>query len=255
MECPKCHYFRTEADSHTPDGICPACGIAYKKWVAAQAAATEQVNPRNTADDEALYDDSDTNETLKEKILYWIFYVPDPIDPTVFWARVLAFLIFFVWGWWFIFTNGSWNDVGNSFLHNVNLPFHEFGHVIFRPFGRFMTILGGSLFQIMVPIIILIVFLKQGDTFEATIMFWWLGQNFIDLSPYIADAEYRGLPLIMGLGESSHDWGNLLTMMGMVDKAYYFGRMSFLTGCTIILVSFAWGAYILYQQKQNTSKW
>ena len=36
----------------------------------------------------------------------------------------------------------------------------------------------------------------------------------IDVSPYIADAPYRVLPLVGGLGEESHDWGNLLTMTG-----------------------------------------
>src|SRR5512139_1509738 len=37
-----------------------------------------------------------------------------------------------------------------SFLHLVNLPFHEAGHVLLSPFGRFLTVLGGSLFQVTV---------------------------------------------------------------------------------------------------------
>ncbi|MBP9812342.1 zinc ribbon domain-containing protein, partial [Candidatus Gracilibacteria bacterium] len=50
-------------------------------------------------------------------------------------------------------------DVMNSFIHGVNLIFHEAGHVIFMPFGKFMTILGGSLFQCMLPAILVGVFL------------------------------------------------------------------------------------------------
>ena len=32
----------------------------------------------------------------------------------------------------------------SSFLHLPDLVFHEAGHIIFSPFGRFMTVLGGS---------------------------------------------------------------------------------------------------------------
>lgn len=32
-------------------------------------------------------------------------------------------------------------QVMNSFMHGPNLIFHEAGHVIFMPFGEFMTIL------------------------------------------------------------------------------------------------------------------
>lgn len=253
MQCPKCQYVRTEADHHTMKGVCPACGIVYAKYHAAQDMADQHITQQTVEDDvePGYFDD----QTIKEKALSLLFDVPDRIDPVVFWSRALAYVIFFIWGGWFISTNGGWQDIGSSFLHNVNLPFHEFGHVLFAPFGRFMGILGGSLFQLMVPLIVMIVFLRQRDNFEASIMLWWFGQNFIDLTPYIQDAQFRGLPLIMGMGEESHDWGNLLTMMGMVDKAYHFGRVSFITGCIVIVASIIWGGYILKKQKANTSPW
>ncbi len=248
-ECPKCHYARTPEDNHIPDGVCPACGIAYDKYMATRQAATAQTDAHTTEADDDVGGEYLPDETLKARIMSLLFDVPDRIDPVVFWSRAICYVIFFFWGWWFISTNGSWMDIGGSFLHSVNLAFHEAGHVIFRPFGEFMTILGGSLFQILLPLIAMGVFLKQRDNFEASIMLWWCGQNFIDVSPYITDGEYRGLPLIMGMGEESHDWGNLLTMLDMVDKAYYLGRVSFITGSVIIVISFAWGAYVLWQQK------
>ena len=250
-DCPKCHYTRTPDDNHIPDGICPACGIAYNKYRAAQQAASVQADE---ADDDIEVEYL-PDETLKDKIMVLLFGVPDRIDPVVFWSRAICYVIFFIWGWWFISTNGSWTDIGSSFLHSINLAFHEAGHVIFIPFGRFMTILGGSLFQILVPLIVMIFFLRQHDNFEASIMLWWCGQNFIDVSPYISDGEYRGLPLILGMGEESHDWGNLLTMLDMVEKAYYFGRISFIIGSVIIIISLAWGAYVLWRQKKHTLPW
>ncbi len=249
-ECPKCHYTRTPEDNHVPGGVCPACGIAYGKYAAAQQSATVQSESNRTISDEKAEIDYVRDKPLKEQIVSLLFDVPEQTDPLVFHSRVIGYVVFFLWGWWFISTNGSWIDIGDSFMHNINLVFHEAGHILFIPFGRFMMILGGSLFQILLPLIIMVAFLKQQDNFEASIMLWWCGQNFIDISPYIADGEYRSLPLLAGMGEESHDWGNLLTMMDMVDKAYYLGRTSFITGSVIIVISLAWGAYVLWQQRR-----
>ena len=249
-QCPKCQYVRTDNDSHALPGVCPSCGIVYAKWISAQQA--DSAAGSSITDDETDIEYEEINKTsLLQKIRELLLDVPDRVDPVVFWGRAFLFIIFVIWGLWFIATNGSWQDIGSSFLHNINLAFHEFGHVLFSPFGRFMGILGGSLFQVMMPLIVMVAFIRQGDNFEAAIMLWWAGQNFIDISPYISDGQYRGLPLILGMGEDSHDWGNLLTMMNAVESAYTYGKISFYTGSIIILISLVWAGYILYLQKQN----
>src|SRR4029450_2953333 len=71
-----------------------------------------------------------------------------------------------------------------SFLHLPHLIFHEAGHVIFSPLGRFMTVLGGSLFQILVPLICAVSFAYQyEDRFAAAVCAWWAGQNVVDVAP------------------------------------------------------------------------
>ena len=90
--------------------------------------------------------------------------------------------------------------------------------------------------------------LQMRDNFAASVCLWWCGQSFIDVSPYIADAPYRVLPLIGGLGEESHDWGNLLTMTNSVDSAPTLAKLSFGIGVVIMLASFAWGGAILRLQ-------
>ena len=115
-----------------------------------------------------------------------------------------------------------------------------------------MTILGGSLFQILLPLGLMAVFMiKQRDNFAASIMLWWCGQNFIDVSPYIADSKYRALPLVGGGGEESHDWGNLLTMMNALESTHKISHGCFYIGCTLIIVALAWGFHILRLQKKN----
>ena len=46
------------------------------------------------------------------------------------------------------------------FLHGVNLIFHEAGHVIFGFFGEFIAVLGGSLNQVLIPLIAAVAFLR-----------------------------------------------------------------------------------------------
>lgn len=51
--------------------------------------------------------------------------------------------------------------IGASFLHVVSIPFHEAGHRLFAPFGDLMTSLGGSLTQVLVPVVCCIAFLTS----------------------------------------------------------------------------------------------
>lgn len=246
-QCPKCGYRRQASDSHVMAEICPSCGIAYQKWLDRQRLQ-EQTQEKPVPESLVIEEQTPWKEKLKADFLL----IPDSVDDVSFWGRAVTFVVFFFWGWSFILGGINWESIGGSFLHNVILPFHEFGHVLFSPFGRFMAILGGSLFQVLMPLGLMLAFVYQRqDTFAGSVMLWWSGQSFIDVSPYIADAPYRAIPLVAGLGEDAHDWGNLLTMTGTVDHAMSFARISFSIGTCLMLLSFCWGGYILYQQKQR----
>lgn len=98
------------------------------------------------------------------------FYVEPQINVFHFGGRVFIFLIIFIWGWKFILTPIESNYAGRSFLHYINLPFHEAGHMIFRFFGQFIMMLGGSAGQLLVPLICLLTFLvKTRDKFAASV--------------------------------------------------------------------------------------
>jgi hypothetical protein len=248
--CPKCRYQRQTIDQAVHADICPGCGIVYSKWLAKQSIEDSSVNNEPV---EAI-DELDTEETLTlgQKIIAAFLYVPERVSTEVFWVRVVTLALFALWGGHFITSGLDWEIIGSSFMHNINLPFHEFGHIFFMPFGQFMMILGGSLFQILLPLVLMLVFVfKQHDNFAGSITLWWCGQSFIDLSPYISDAEYRGLPLVGGGGEESHDWGNLLTMMDALESAQTIAKSCFALGAFIIIVAIVWGAFILYRQKQH----
>src|SRR4051812_41064725 len=69
---------------------------------------------------------------------------------------------------------GPLDAASNSFVHLIDLVFHEAGHPIFAPLGEFMMVLGGSLMQILVPLICAGTFLvQQEDEFGAAVCVWW----------------------------------------------------------------------------------
>ena len=48
-----------------------------------------------------------------------------------------------------------------------------------------MTALGGTLGQLLVPLIcMLTLLLKARDPFGAAVCFWWFGENFLDIASY-----------------------------------------------------------------------
>ena len=119
-------------------------------------------------------------------------------------------------------------DAGmNSFVHLIDLVFHEAGHIIFSPFGEFMTVLGGSLMQILVPLVCAGAFLfQQDDPFGASVCVWWAGESLMDLAPYINDARELKLMLLGGPANAveGHDWEAILTSLGWLHLDHAIAR-------------------------------
>ena len=133
-------------------------------------------------------------------------------------------------------------DITSSFLHLPDLVFHEAGHIIFSPFGRFMTVLGGSLLQFLIPVIAAIAFLRQEEKFGAAICAWWAGQNLVDLAPYIADARRLRMVLLggrTGAEVEGHDWEYLLTQLGILHFDGRLGMTAYALGMIVMVASLA----------------
>ena len=117
-------------------------------------------------------------------------------------------------------------------LSDIDLAIHEFGHMLFMPFGiqflgSTMVILGGSLTQVAFPLLFFGYFMrKQGDgrrrdLFAAMVCLWWSGINLLSVAIYCADSRAGQLMLLDGMtGQESdgHDWNNLLTRWGLLQQ-------------------------------------
>ncbi|GBE03820.1 hypothetical protein BMS3Abin09_00743 [bacterium BMS3Abin09] len=250
MNCPKCNFEQEASNTE-----CIKCGIVFEKYKQPQESETvEAVAEVNTDNIIVLKEPSETG------FLNLLLYTKENIDPIYLGGRAVAFLIIFIWGWKFIFTPINHPYLLQTNMHLINLPFHEAGHLVFRPFGQFISSLGGSLGQILIPLMCLgTLLLKTRDTFGASVTLWWTGQNFIDLAPYINDARTLTMPLLGGnTGRFSpygfHDWEFILTESGLLQHDHFIAGLSFTIGSILIILSFVWGGFLLYKQYRNLEK-
>ena len=230
VSCPKC-----QADQ--PEGAteCVKCGIIFAKYRPIVSLQRQQ--------------ESQNNSRWMSLAKEWLVDSDTSTDSLTFAGRAAVFLLLLWWGRTFIFTPLETNYTGESFLHLINLPFHEAGHLLFIPLGRFMTILGGSLGQILMPLVCLATFLiKTRDPFGASVALWWTAESFMDIAPYIDDARAMDLMLLGGVtGKETdgHDWNNILTMLGWLEYDHRLAHLTYNFGILLMLVSFAWGGLLL----------
>jgi hypothetical protein len=184
--------------------------------------------------------------------------LPGERTPISLTARALLLLLLALWSLRFLRHGMDAEHLMGSFLHLVHLPFHEAGHVFLMPFGRFLMTLGGSLFQVAVPLCCCVVFLvKTRDPFAASVTLWWAGQSFLDLAPYVADARALQLPLLgghTGAEVEGHDWEYLLQTLGWLGCDVTLGRLSFALGGLLMLTALAWGGLILQRQYRSLGR-
>jgi hypothetical protein len=177
MKCPKCQFVQIDSNYE-----CERCGVIFSKYYKFHSKNRNHSKPVSNS-----YDVSDSEGTQLSKLLSSI---STDIGFVSFAGRLLIYIGMLFWGVKFIFASIDGNYAGHSFMHLINLPFHEAGHLLFRPFGSFITSLGGSLGQLLMPLICLFVLLfKTRDAFGASVALWWFGQNFFDMAPYINDAR------------------------------------------------------------------
>jgi hypothetical protein len=174
-------------------------------------------------------------------------------EPGPIWAvagRGLLLVFIAAYGWWFHFATMAELGETYKFIHNVNTVFHEAGHVIFGALGGdFLRVLGGTLGQLLMPLVLLVAFRwKNRDAFAAALALWWFGQNLVDCAPYINDARSLQLTLIGGsTGQEveGHDWEYLLTDLGWLNRDVYLARSVLRAGRWIMALGLAWAAVAL----------
>lgn len=159
-----------------------------------------------------------------------------PSYPKLIFAIILS--IYFIWI--------AFAPMQGSFLDLVDLPIHETGHLIFRLFGEFMMIAGGSLFQVIFPAVFVGYFVWHEKYYSAAIVLFWVGQSIINVWVYAADAVVMQLVLTSGFTGtegSFHDWNYLLTQTGLIRSTKAVASIIRLAGTLVIIAA---GIFSIY---------
>lgn len=118
-------------------------------------------------------------------------------------------------------------------VDHFNLLIHEGGHGIFSLFGRFIYTLGGTLMQILLPLLFVYYFVSHRKRVGLQISLLWLGQNLMNISVYAADARERSIPLLGG-NKVYHDWHFLLGRTGLLQYDDEIGTAFYFLGIVVL---------------------
>lgn len=145
------------------------------------------------------------------------------------WPKIILVMIITLYMLYYLNNMSDWH-----FINGVNLIFHEAGHIIFIFFGGFMHTLGGTLMQILIPLIFSLYFYKNEQYFSASLLLFWLSQNFFDISLYAGDAVKLELELLGGDGVY-HDWNYLLSSLNILNYTDQVASLFYFIGIIILV--------------------
>ncbi|WP_105532671.1 hypothetical protein [Solimicrobium silvestre] len=99
----------------------------------------------------------------------------------------------------------------------ATLTIHEAGHpIIGMLLGNRMMVYGGSLFQLIFPLVFVWHFARQDQALGYCFAISWEASSLHALGRYVADARAQELPLV-GNGDRIHDWNEILGRWNLLD--------------------------------------
>jgi hypothetical protein len=124
-------------------------------------------------------------------------------------------------------------------IDGVNLVIHEAGHIFFMPFGEFLMIAGGSLLQVILPLVFAGYFYYHRKFYSCALVLLWVGESLLNVSVYAGDSVLMQLPLLGG-NDSIHDWNYMLDRLGLLDHTQTIARAIRLSGSLTIVCATLW---------------
>lgn len=138
------------------------------------------------------------------------------------------------------FLSIAYDPMQGSFLDLVDLPIHETGHLLLMPFGQFLMVAGGSLFQVVFPSVFVGYFWWHEKPYSAAVVLFWVGQSILNVWVYAADAVVMQLVLTSGFTGSEgsfHDWNYMLTRIGLLGSTKIVAGVIRLIGTLVIIAA------------------
>ena len=125
--------------------------------------------------------------------------------------HMVAASLGFAWFVWILSTDAD----GFIFLDYINLVFHEAGHPIFGLLGPTWGLYGGTIGQLVFPVMAAGSFWTRREAVSYAVAGIWCAENLLNIGRYMADARAQVLPLV---GGGEHDWTNIFSRWGVLSS-------------------------------------
>jgi hypothetical protein len=146
----------------------------------------------------------------------------------------------------------TFDPMYRTWFAGITLAFHEMGHILFIPFGRTLTILGGTLMQLFVPTAAgVYLLLRQRDWFGLSVCGAWLGYSQWEMATYMGDAVKEELGLVGFSGNPEHDWNNLFGQWRLLNHCEAIATMTRVVAFGTWTASMALGAWLCWRMWQT----
>jgi hypothetical protein len=188
----------------------------------------------------------DDGASLRERLLD----VPDDVPRSVWYGRLALLGAIAIWATAVLLSRMTEPP---TLLHLTVILFHEAGHVLFMPFGEALRVAGGTLGQLLMPLVCAVALHRRGDNFGAAICLAWMGMSLMDASVYAYDAADPVLPLIGGGtgSDSFHDFVFLFERYGQLGHARGWAMAMKALGAIAVYASLTWAAVLLFLQGEQ----
>jgi hypothetical protein len=133
-------------------------------------------------------------------------------------------------------------------LDDANLVFHEAGHPIFGLFGETLGLYGGTLGQLVFPVVVLVACLLRREPVSFALAGVWLFENFLNIARYMADARAQVLPLV---GGGEHDWTRIFSRWHVLSYDTRIAGFVRFLGWTGMIAMGLWLAWRWYEDRRE----
>ena len=139
------------------------------------------------------------------------------------------------------------DESGFLFPDFVNLMIHEAGHPLFSWGGNTLMLLGGTLGELLAPLLCGGFFFVKGQTYGFAFCAFWFFENFLYIGTYMKDARACALPLV---NSDIGDWTLLFGQWNLLPYDVTIGQTVRILGWLGMSTAVAWLAWRTYRDSQ-----
>lgn len=132
-------------------------------------------------------------------------------------------------------------------LDSANLALHEAGHPLVGLLSERLAVYGGTLFQLLFPLVVTVHFRRRQQAAGAGVGAVWLGENLHNVARYMADARVQELPLV---GGGDHDWTEIFLRWGVLARDTRIAALTHGLGWLLMAGAVAW-LFLVWQRSRG----